>query len=191
MDSPKLDLFVELLRQQSSGDSTTIDRLRQLQPRLEDGYCLFNLYEQWSQAFAYNPGRLGALPSILRLAEHIKRQKDDNTLSLYRTLEWSALVALRGPVETVLLYSCSDCGREYPKMGTSGFLDEIDWLCPKCGAVYFRSVYDKSAPPLCQCGGSFRAPSSSCPYCGSSRSQSSWNISPYEYFEHHRFYRDA
>jgi rubrerythrin len=191
MKSHKLDQFAELLQQQNDGDAEVIHALRKLQPQLEDGYCLYNLYEQWAKAFAYQPGRLEALSPILNLALKLKQQSSDDTLTMYREPEWASLVALRGPVETVQFYMCSECAHEHPRMATSGFLDEADWICRQCSSVLFKSFYDSSPAPRCDCGGSFQQQGSSCPFCGSNQISLARYISPFEYFERHRFVRES
>lgn len=190
MDLGKLKKFIELVQRQDAGDKTVRPLLQQLCPKLEDGYCLFNLHEQWSQAFAYVPGRKVALPPILTLAQKVLQRGNDDTLKMYSEPEWAALVALRGPVETVEMFECVKCRHEHPKMGTSGFLDAESLVCPSCGEVYFKSLYDKSPSPPCPCGAQFQPQLvASCPTCGSKELRKSRDMSPYEYFESHNFQR--
>ncbi len=173
------------------GDAQAVEFLRSLQPTLDDGYCLFNAYEQWSQAFSYKPGRCEALGPIRSLANKLLGYGTDDTLRLFREPEWSELVQLRGPVEVVLVFQCLSCRREYPGMGTSGFYDASGLLCPQCGSVLFRSLYAEGQIPLCSCGSPYQSPEMvGCPFCHSTQSQVVSQLSPYQYFETHSYVRD-
>jgi hypothetical protein len=190
MNMKKILQFVALLERQVSGDVGARDDIYGLGVTLEDGYCLFNLHEQWAGAFSYNPGRTEALPLILSLGQKMIQYGKDDTLRLYNEPEWVGLVGLRGPVETVTIHQCSNCSREYPCMGTSGFYDAAGIVCPKCGDVYFKSYYENDLSPCPNCGEKLPdAKYWGCPRCHSKDSTSVARISPYEYFSTHGFKR--
>ena len=190
MDKALLGQLVGLLARQSSGDATAIDRLRALDVRLDRGGCIFNLYQQWTGAFSYSPGRSEALPAILGLARELESFPSDDTLAMYELPQWSELVELRGPVEVVQVFRCPDCRRQYVSMGTSGFYDANGLVCPDCGNVYFKSYYDESPTPPCSCGGSFPARESyGCPSCGNPNGGVLKEISPFQYFDNHQYTR--
>jgi predicted RNA-binding Zn-ribbon protein involved in translation (DUF1610 family) len=188
----KIQEFVQLLEKQAAGHDGAIKTLQALHPKLEDGYCLYNLYEQWSQAFSYKAGRQEAFDPIFHLARKLLHYEKDETIRMFREGEWSELVKFRGPVETVLAYQCLSCRREYVSMGTSGFYDAVGLVCPNCGNVRFRSVYSKdNEMPQCSCGAHFHRTSPfDCPFCGSKQIQSMSQISPYEYFAKHTYVRE-
>lgn len=180
----KLAAFIELLGEQAAGDRTAAKRLAALSPSLEDGYCLFNLHEQWASAFSYRPGRLEALPLIQSLAKKLARYKSDDTLKLFKEKEWEGLARLRGPVESVLLLACASCGAEFVSMGTSGFYDAVGLVCRGCGNVYFKSTYDDGPTPLCACGKKYKA---GCGKCGKKKGKIKSERSPFAYFADHSY----
>jgi hypothetical protein len=184
----KLLTFVEGLRQQSLGEAAAIDAITGLCVTVEDGYCLYNLYGEWSGAFSYSPGRTEALRPILEIAQALVQFPSDDTLAMYELPQWSELVDLRGPVESVLVQRCNACSRQFPVMGTSGFSDVIDLVCPCCGSVLFQSIYDDSPARACHCGASYPGSTArGCPGCGSSAASTVRELSPYEYFASHPF----
>lgn len=190
MNSLKLVQFVETLRHQAGGIPTAIEDIQKMTVSLEDGYCLFNLYEQWCGAFSFIPGRVEAVPLILALAEKLLRFPSDDTLALYALPEWKELVQLRGPVESVLLKRCVSCSHFYVCMGTSGFYDANGLVCGSCGNVYFKSYYDSSETPQCSCGEQFKESTAcNCPRCGEKENRSEGGMSPFEYFFAHTFIR--
>ena len=192
MDKQAITTFTELLDRQASGDAAVIDDLRQLSFSLDHGYCLYNLYLQWSGAFSYLPGRTESLTPILELARKLQSFSRDDTLKMYEQPEWKQIVDLRGPVEVVQIYRCDNCRADYPAMGTSGFLDIAGLVCPKCGDVYFKSYYHESATPKCACGGSYPSPEHhGCPSCGNSGGKVVKEISPFQYFGDHKYTYDA
>jgi hypothetical protein len=86
-------------RSKAADDLTAIGSLRSLSPTTRDGYCLYNLWQQWSQAFSYDPGRVDALQPILTLARATSGFGDDDTLCMYELPEWANLVSMRGPLK--------------------------------------------------------------------------------------------
>lgn len=188
MNKKKTSQFVALLERQSSGDQSARDDMHGLGISLDDGYCLFNLHQQWDGAFSFNPGRAEALPFILSLGQKIIQYEKDDTLCLFNEPEWKSLLALSGPVETVMIKQCSNCAREYPCMGTSGFYDANGIVCPQCGDVYFKSYYETDENPCPSCGKALpSAEHWGCPQCQSEESSTVAEISPYEYFSNHKF----
>ena len=191
MNIQKIKQFYELLERQMAGEASAVESLHILQPTLDDSYCLYNLYEQWSQAFSYEPGRSEALAPILRLAGKLNNYDTDDTLRLFRESEWSELVQLRGPVEGVAVYECVSCHREYARMGTSGFYDAHALVCPQCGSVRFRSLYAEGPIPSCACGAHYpRLKVHGCPFCYSTQARVKSQLSPYQYFETHIYIRE-
>ncbi|MEN0036052.1 MAG: hypothetical protein AAGC78_03250 [Cellvibrio sp.] len=190
MNTNKLNAFVALLKEQSIGSESAIERIQDLNVVLSDGYCLFNLYEQWKQAFSFYPGQKKALPHILSLSNKILEVKADDTSVLYKTNEWKELVALRGPAECILVRSCKKCSGQYIDIGTSGFYDAKGLVCSKCGNAFFKSYYDDSATPHCDCGSEFpEILNQGCPSCGEKEYSSVRSESPYEYFYSHSYQR--
>ena len=187
MNAAKIAAFADYVRRQAAGDETAEAAIRALAVTTEDGYCLFNLVGEWKSAFSYVPGRREALAPILALADRLTTFDSDEPLELYRSPEWGRLVELRGPSESVLTHSCTQCGTQFVGIGTSGFLDMASLVCPGCGNVYFKSTYDDSAVPACSCGGTYVR---GCPGCGASGySPTTSEISPYEYFASHEYVR--
>jgi hypothetical protein len=180
--------FVRLLKRQAAGEPNAIPALRALLERLDRGYCLYNLCEHWRGAFSFEPGRVEALAPILRLARKLRRYQGDDMLRLYREPEWEELLQLSGPVEVVQIRQCPDCGTRIATMGTSGFYDAQGLVCPRCGNVYFKSLYDASDVPPCACGAKYIVPAG-CASCGHAELQVVATISPYEYFADHSFVR--
>jgi len=178
--------FLSLLQRQASGDGSAVDELRSLEVRQADSQCLFNLYAEWRGAFSFSPGRTAALQPILGLARNLAETKPHPS-NQYGHSEWADLIALRGPVETVLIVSCDACKFESVAMGTSGFYDATGLLCGDCGNVFFKSYYDKSKLPACSCGGSYTETESRCPYESHKMKRS--QISPYRYFVNHSYIR--
>lgn len=182
--------FIDLLLQQTRGDRGAIDKLKNFPITIGDGRCLFDLYEQWASAFSYTPGRRETLALILNLALKIQDYIHDERLLLYREPEWQSLIALRGPVETILLQQCTSCAQVYPEIGTSGYYDAHCLICNRCGNVFFKSQYDGTPIPQCSCGEHFYTLNTfGCPACGTKPSSIVAEISPYEYFEKHDYLR--
>jgi hypothetical protein len=182
----KLQNFATLVERQRANDGSARSQLNALQVALEDSYCLFNLFQEWQGAFSFSPGRVEALKPIVSLARKLAVFAEDDTLAMYRTPEWAQLVNLRGPCEAVLEKVCRTCRRSFVAIGTSGFYDALPLICRRCGDVYFKSFYDEEPTPTCRCGGEY---ASGCPHCRSSEATISSQISPYEYFAHHRYTR--
>lgn len=183
----KLDQLSRLTAAQLAGDSAARQTLQRLEPKLEESYCLWNLYAEWYDAFSYEPGRLEALPLIASLAAKIARFGEDDTMAMFETDEWGDLVEMRGPCEGIAPVRCDGCGHEYPLFWMNEFMDAEGWVCRKCGNVYFKSTYDDQAPPLCPCGGRYV---NGCPEC----EEEKYTIlkgrrSRYEYFATHQFIR--
>lgn len=144
------------------------------------------LLDEWRGMFSFHPGRREGLAPLARLLCLICRKPQMEQLEIYGTKEWKDLVGLRGPVETVLIQKCGKCRTEYPRMGTSGFLDIIDLLCNACGAIHFESAYDAPKEVTCPCGGKAKV---GCPSCGSIGGTTVEGMSPYRYFADHALYR--
>jgi hypothetical protein len=189
MDNLKLSQFVDLLEAQAAGDESAIDRIRELDPSVNDGICAYNLYQQWTSAFSFPGGRIDALQPILSLARSVQAGSD-NAVAMFMRPEWAQLVALRGPVEGVWFRKCSKCGHTFPKMASSGFYDAGGLVCPGCGNVYFKCVYDETPTPPCACGSTYPEPGEpGCPKCGSMDLTDAGTQSGYEYFKSHTFIR--
>ncbi len=176
-----------MLEQQDSGNESVRDEIRSLGVTQNDGQCLFNLYGEWMGAFSYSPGRLDALELLLALTRWLVDKKRDYVNQKYELTEWAELVAMRGPVETVIVRKCTECDLEMVSMGTSGFYDANGLICSECGNVYFRSYYDESELLRCNCGGQYTQTQSGCTIEG--HRSSCTEISPYEYFASHSFIR--
>jgi hypothetical protein len=182
--------FTDLLEMQTDGDCHAVEKLKGLPISMKDGRCLFDLYEQWSSAFSYTPGRKETLTLILSLAKKMPDYANDDVLSLYREPEWQKLINLRGPVETILIQQCLICFQVYPKMGVSGYYEAQCLICNRCGNVFFRSHYDGNPLPACSCGENFHTLNTcGCPACGTKPSSTIAEMSPYEYFEKHEYVR--
>ena len=192
MNQQKLQKFIDCLHHQRAGSLSAIDEISSLNASLEDGYCLFNLHEQWRGAFSFFPGRREAIDPILSLAKKLKEFSSDDTLQMYASPEWKKLVLLRGPVESVMLRRCKNCKHSYVCMGTSGFYDANGLVCDSCGNVYFKSYYDETDTPKCACGAIFPTiTSNGCQKCGEHGYLSEGEMSPYEYFSTHSYHRGS
>jgi hypothetical protein len=187
MNRTRLEAFARLTARQQAGDAAAVDSIRALQPELDDGYCLWNLFQEWSDAFSFEPGRTEAIGPIARIAAGIVSFETDDTLAMVHMPEWGELVAMRGPCEGIVDAQCDSCGTRYPLFRMSGFIDAEALICRACGDVYFKSTYDDDAAPPCDCGGAYAR---GCPKCGSrSHTITSRETSRYEYFSKHRFVR--
>ena len=133
MQNPKIVQFVELLQAQAAGEQSAIERILGLSISLKDGYCLYNIFQQWKGAFSFPEGRNEALNLVLAIARQLNQFSPDDTLQMYKTLEWKQLIELRGPVETVIFKECSKCSHRYVQMATSGFYDANGLVCRGCG----------------------------------------------------------
>lgn len=187
MNKKMIQQFVSMLEQQASGDPSVIDRIRQLAPSIErgDGYCLFNLFQQWESAFPFAPGQVKTLAPILRLARSLQANSQDDTLKLFNTPEWKELVEMRGPFECAIEYGCKDCGNDFIGFGQSGFDDRYPSICRECGDVWLQSGYDNAPLPRCHCGGELL--NNGCPKCRSTRFSTRRYFSSYEYFTNHNW----
>lgn len=183
MNHFKTQVFADLTKRHLEGDSAALDSLKILTPKPEEGYCLFNAYEEWSGAFSFIPGRLEALPLIASLANKIVQYTTDDTLRMYAEPEWKKLVAMRGPFDCSIRYTCRDCKSDYIGFGQSGFDDRSPAVCNMCGDVWLQSAYDESPLPRCGCSGDFFV--SGCPNCRSNKIENKIYFSSYEYFKDH------
>lgn len=189
-DTPLLRSLTDALQSLSDGNAAAVDVLIALPIRSEDGTCLSILHDECRAAFSFPEGRRDALPHLLAIARALARFEADDPLAMYRLPAWQALVALRGPVEAVLHKRCLACRHTYVAMGTSGFHDANALVCSACGDVYFKSYYDDSDTPPCECGAAFPDRTAwGCPRCGSEKAAPAGESSPYAYFAVHRYRR--
>lgn len=176
--------------------------LRELTTR--EAYDFFNLAAEIASATSFEPKTRWIGDVALRL-------EAEGLGNVYSHPAWRRLVAGRGPIESFVMIKCGDCGTEFPRAGTSGFL-MMDFLwCSGCGnllsaticseqtehrvAPYkLRTVAEQQAEAIrlgvphrvCRCGGTIHDVCK-CPGCGSGLL---WDdrvpLSPYLYFESHR-----
>ena len=196
-----LSTLLDLFRRQAAGDVSAIDGIAPI----ADLVCGDSVYRhplltpqqvrgielvlaEWRGMFSFEPGRLEGLPPLVRVLTLIRRKAQMDQSEIYHVEAWKEVVRLRGPVEAVQIYRCSSCGTQYPRMGTSGFLDSIDLLCSSCGAVFFKSIYNAPREVGCECGGLAKA---GCPSCQSVDGEVVHEMSPYEYFAKHRYHWDS
>lgn len=185
MNTEKLQSFADLVERQMSGETAVIDKISELNPSLEDGYCLYNAYEQWKGAFSFYPGAVQALPSISSLAKKIKSYEKDDTLRMYSEPEWKEIVHYRGPFECAIRNTCQGCKKEYISFGQSGFDDRYPSICNSCGNVWMQSGYDEEPLPQCECGGQYWLPR--CTHCDCDTIEDKEYFSSYEYFVNHKW----
>ncbi|WP_152032708.1 hypothetical protein [Ereboglobus luteus] len=185
MNLDKTKVFADLTKRHLEGDSTARDLLDAFKTTLDDGYCLFNAYEEWKGAFSFYPGRTDTLSLIANLAQKIAHYATDDTLQMFAEPEWRELVALRGPFNCAVRYICANCGVNYAGLRQSGFDDRMPAICNSCGDVWLQSGYDNTPLPECDCGGSFLH--SGCPKCRSEKTEGEIYFSSYEYFQTHKW----
>lgn len=186
----KLRAITEALARLAEGDDSAIDAINAAYPGAEDSTCVELLHAEFRGAFSFPGGRREAVPPLLSLAKALGGFRTDDALAMYRLPAWQQLVALRGPVETVLLKRCQSCRHAYVAMGTSGFYDANGLVCGACGDVFFKSYYDDSDTPPCPCGAAYPDRLAwGCPCCGSEQASPAGEISPYEYFATHHYRR--
>jgi len=185
MNRACIDEFAVLTRQQLHGDPTAISRIAMMNPTISDGYCLYNAYEQWKGAFSFYPGRAEALPVIASLAEKITEYTTDDTLRMYAEPEWKTIVALRGPFDCAIRYTCGRCHTNYVGFNQPGFDDRSPAVCNTCGNVWLQSGYDETPLPACECGGVYYH--SGCPTCRSNKVSAKSYFSSFEYFNDHKW----
>ena len=150
----------------------------------ENDYRVMNIMKEWNDMFSYSPGLKEGIDIIISLLEKIMITPEIKILEIYKSMEWKKLIDLRGPVEAIIEMQCKNCNHYFFMMGMSGFLDIKGLICYKCGDVYFKSIYDDSELPECDCGGQYKH---GCPYCGYNDVITVGNRSPYWYFSNHRF----
>ena len=188
MNRHAMSEFVSLLESVERGAREAYAAAAACRPKLEDGYCLFNLQEQFKLAFGYRPGRTEALAPILRLARKAVTFERDETMWLFTSPEWERLVQMSGPIEAVLYSSCTQCSARRMALIASGFTDEFSAVCDSCGNALFQSIYDDRELPPCGCGGIYRRSDDHCPACGAKDAVVEQQ-SPYEYFSTHSWTR--
>ena len=177
--------FASLLKGEVTGREK-YSAIAKLQPELGDGYCLYNLYGEWRQAFSFDPPRIDALSPIQTLAQFVADLERDDTLLMYATAEWKKLTSMRGPFDGFQIVNCDRCGNEYPSFCQSGFDDRFAAVCDNCGDVLLQSGYCNSELPVCHCGGSYHA--GRCPKCRCGGGVRSEVKSTYQYFATHAFH---
>ena len=186
----KATRFAVLLERQADGDPGALDAAFGLGITLDDGYSLFNLYEEYAAAFKSWPGRAEALPPLLALARKLAEYDTDDTSRLFQEAEWGKLVALRAPAEAVMLKKCSGCAHQYVSIITGDFYDGAGLVCSHCGDVYFKSYYDHTCCPCPNCGATLPGlDDTGCPECSCAEFKVTGMSTPYQYFRSHGFKR--
>ena len=147
-------------------------------------YRIMSIIKEWKDMFSYSPGLKEGINIIILLLDKIIITPEIKILEIYKSKEWKELINLRGPVEAIIEKQCKNCNNYFYSMGVSGFLDAEGLVCNKCGDVYFKSIYDDSELPECECGGQYKH---ECPYCGCESAITIGDKSPYWYFSNHRF----
>jgi hypothetical protein len=188
MSSSSPRLFAILLDRYAAGE-VSAGRVTALSPTLSDGYCFFNLFGEWQQAFGYHPPRAEALEPLRSLAHKIAGYDADDTLRMYAEPEWISLCQMRGPFEGLTICRCESCHAESPLFHQSGFDDRFPFVCLRCGDVWLQSGYDSTPLPPCGCGGQLG--SLGCPFCGSVDRTRVSDGSSYQYFATHRLHEKA
>jgi hypothetical protein len=149
-------------------------------------YRIMNIMNEWKDMFSYSPGLTLGIDYLIALLTKVKDYPKIDIMDIYKSEEWKELINLRGPVETVIEKQCKKCNGIFYVMGISGFLDGSDLVCNKCGNVYFKSFYDESDLPSCNCGGEYK---DECPYCQHRSANTVGYRSPYWYFSNHSYIR--
>lgn len=186
MNKEKIKRFAELITRQVETGVGDVNDILSIEASLnEDGYCYYNLYQEWKGAFSYVPGQQLALAPLQRLTKKLINAKSNETFQMYNTSEWKELVDLRGPFECAIEYECRQCHHLFTRFGQSGFDDRYPSVCTGCGNVWMQSGYDKTPLPKCDCGGEYC--SSGCPECHSDEYSSQRYFSSYEYFHNHKW----
>lgn len=152
----------------------------------EQCWSLSLVMSEWKQMFAFSPGRVDGIPSLLALVDLVRRTPHLEVTGLFRDAAWKQLVQMRGPVETIIVAQCNNCATEYIVIGTSGFMDMYGAVCDRCGNVALIDIYGKHKDviPACTCGGKYVV---GCPSCQSREKTILREISPYEYFLTHQY----
>lgn len=151
---------------------------------LKTDHRIMSIMHEWKDMFSYSPGLINGIDILISLLEKIIINPEIDILEIYRSKEWRELIDLRAPVEAILEMQCKKCNGIFFAMGVSGFLDGAGLVCNKCGDVYFKSIYDDSELPACECGGHYK---DECPYCGYKDAVTVGERSRYWYFSNHRF----
>ena len=149
-------------------------------------YRIMNIMNEWKSMFSYSPGFNNGIDIIIELVDEVLTNSEIEILQIYQTDAWKTLVELRAPVETVIEKQCKKCNGIFYVMGVSGFLDGVGLVCNRCGNVFFKSFYDDTEIPNCDCGGQFTG---ECPYCKHRSAMTIGEKSPYWYFDNHKFIR--
>lgn len=191
---------LNLLERQLAGDDSTLAQIAEIAVQLSGEHVFRDpfltsqqvrafelLLSEWSGMFSFMPGRPDGLPPLMSILRLVCRSPQIEQMEIYELEEWKQIVGLRGPVETVQVCECANCRRRYARMGMSGFLDLMALVCGKCGDVVFRSIYDeKEEEVACPCGGVAKL---GCHSCGAVQERVIEEMSPYQYFSNHKFYR--
>jgi len=182
-----LSELISLMERQKNGENI-IEQIRHISEyNKTDNEMLNTVMSEWESMYSYIPGRIDGLDNIIKLLGLIKQRRFMSMLTLYKSQYWKELIDLRGPVETVLICECKVCKEVYHSIGMSGFLDAYGLICNTCGDVLFKSYYSETQIPACKCGGSYIL---GCKKCRNNTFNTIGELSPYKYFEEHKYIRD-
>jgi hypothetical protein len=112
-------------------------------------YGYFNIAEQWNAMLSDPDASDWGEKYILSLLDKIDAASEkDDTLNIFNTPEWKAIVDRRGPVEAAWKAKCTLCGMLNIGFGTSGFVDEYYTVDYERKTITWRSIYAENASPV-------------------------------------------
>ncbi len=161
---------------------SAIDKNDPIDCTIENGYCVFNVAEQWNQILKSKDLPLfSELKNLIRsLTQKIDLYPEDNTSLLYDESEWQLLCKHRGPVETIAECKCLNCNKISYSFGTSGFIDVVFFVNEFEKKVIIEDPFDNDIPPE-----GYYLPSQVCPFCGG-EIEKQWGTSPYAFFQQYK-----
>lgn len=131
-----------------------------------------------------------------------RRILDTQLLDYSNNTFWRQLMKKKGPISNLQMLTCNRCDRTWPQAGIGEFQWEGPLFCGRCGSMAMvpltlkefkkgdlRQVPAIAPLPVCRCGGRLEnVAEKPCPECRSSDITKT-PVSPYEYFQTHRWYR--
>lgn len=129
-----------------------------------------------------------SIKCIVELLQDIQTNYSKVGYIMYENSAWSELLNIRSPFEYLTIRKCSDCGFEYGYAAIGDYAELGSFNCLKCKAMYVGPLqaigYDV------RCKNNEGLVFGKCPNCMTEKFDNERPISPYEYFQNYKFFRD-
>jgi hypothetical protein len=190
--------LLEALEAQASGDAAAATRVSEIARQVCAAHvfrdavltaaqtaAIERLLREWTEMFAFAPGRPDCLEIVIAILREIRRRTSDADLYLDQSENWARLMALRGPGADVVLKTCHACKTEYVSLTFGSISDEAKEVlaCNTCGHILVDHKQAQTSRS-CKCGGVLHK---ACPACGGEECETKWLARPYEYFRARSF----